>query len=205
MYNLFITTPSRYYCYARTMIGAQQKIDECAECGRKYIVSSTISEDSFLLIEGGSKLPDFLQFCDVGLYLFISSTVIDVFKENIISGYSVERTIPLFREVTGKLQKVDGAHYYSLKVTGKVDFDLKAMHLKKKHICNSCGKFDWSIQKLSVVDTKFDMDTWDQSDICRISSLPGCIVCSDKVANLINLKKLTGVHIQEEKDAFRIR
>lgn len=205
MYNLFVTRPSRSYCYAWTMHGAQHEIGECAECGRKTLVASNINEDSFLVIEGGKKLPDFLEFCGVGAYLLVSSTVVDVFTENNISGYFIEKTLPLFRDVKGQMLKVDGIQYYSLKVTGTVDFDLKAMHLKKKHICKSCGHFDWSIQRLSSVDTKFDMDTWDQSDICRISSSPGHIVCSDKVVELINQRKLTGVQIQEEKDAFRIR
>lgn len=204
MYNLFVTRPSRYYCYAWTMSGVRHEIVECAECGRKTLAASSINEDAFLVIEGGRKLPDFLEFCGVGIYLFVSSTVIDVFKENDISGYFIDKAIPLFREVKGEMQKVDDVLYYSLKVTGKVDFDLKAMHLKKKHLCNSCGQFDWSIQRLSVIDTKLDMATWDQSDVCRVSSSPGHIVCSDKAAELIVQKKLTGVHIQEEKDTFRI-
>lgn len=205
MYNLFITTPSRYYCYAWTMIGAQHEMIECAKCGRKTLNSFSISDNAFLLIEGGKKLPDFLQFCSVGLYFFVSSTVVNLFEENNISGYYVEKAIPLFREVKGEMKIVDDAQYYSLKVTGQVDFDLKAMHLKKKNLCNSCGQFDWSIQRLSIVDTKLDMNTWDQSDICRVSSSPGHIVCSDKVAQLIDQKKLTGVHMQEEKNMFRIR
>jgi len=206
MYRLFITRPNRYYCYVRTMIGEQREISECAECGRKFYSSVKMTDDAFLLIEGGKKVPDFLDKSQGGLDLYVSSIVIDLFEANNISGYRVEKEIPLFREVKkDKFQKVDDVRYYGLTITGKIDFDLKAMHLKKKHVCNSCGRFDWSIQRLSAIDTKLDMSTWDQSDICSVSSSPGHIVCSDKVKNLIDQKKLTGVHIQEEKDMFRLR
>lgn len=204
MYNLFITSTNRY-CYARTMLGAPHTFAICTECGRKNIHFLPISEQASLLIEGGKRFPDFLSFGDVGQYFLVSDTVVSVFEANAVSGYYVEKALPVYREVRGELQKVDDIQYFLLKVIGKVDFDLKAMHLKKKCVCKSCGRFDWSIQKLSIVDTKLDMNTWDQCDICRVSSSPGFIVCSEKVANLINQKKLTGVYIQNEKDIFRNR
>ena len=204
MYHLFITSSNRY-CYARTMVGASHTFDTCAECGRKNIRFLPISEQAFLWIEGGKRFPDFLSFGDVGQYLFVSPAVISVFETNAVSGYHVEKSLPVYRESHGEMQKIDDIQYYSLNVTGQVDFDLKAMHLKKKHLCKSCGNFDWSIQRLSIVDAKLDLNTWDQSDLCRVSSLPGSLVCSEKTADLIHQNKLSGVYIQDEKDMFRIR
>ena len=109
----------------------------------------------------------------------------------------------MYRLHNGEL--IEAPHsYYLLNINGSIDFDLKAMSLKKKNVCAACGQFDWSRQRLSIIKTVFDMDAWDKSDLCRIASFPGYVVCSEKVKNIIEKHGFTGVVFQSEDSIFRI-
>ena len=93
---------------------------------------------------------------------------------------------------------------YSVNITGSIDFDLKAMALKKKNRCPSCGQFDWSRQRLYLIKTVFDMNTWDGSDLCRIDSFPGFIVCTEKVKGVIEKYRFKGSELRAEDRIFGI-
>ena len=95
-------------------------------------------------------------------------------------------------------------HYYSLNIFGTVDFNLKAMALKRKHLCVSCGQFEWSRQRLYLIDAVLDANTWDGSDLCRIVSFPGHVVCTEKIKAAAEEYQLTGFIFQNEADIFKV-
>lgn len=192
----------RGYCYVcRNLAIMSQTSEKCPECGRGINYSVQKTGDDALLVEGGRYYPDFFMYHgDV----YVSAKAVELFESNAISGYSVESEVAIFKEEKRELRRIEDVRYYYLNITGSVDLDLEAMKLKKKHVCPACGRFDWSRQRLHVFDAKLDMDTWNQSDLCRIASFPGVTVCTEKVAELVTRHKLKGVILKDEKDIFRL-
>ena len=60
----------------------------------------------------------------------------------------------------------------------------------QEEICSSCGRFEWNRQRLYPL--YLDEETWDGSDICRVESIPGYIVCTERVVDLVKRQKLKG-------------
>ncbi len=204
MFGLFIDYSERKYCYAHESLSvAKYHIDKCQNCGRNIIRElSTIQESEFIL-DGGKQYTDFLFYGGGGLYFLISNRVLDAFIEHGITGYDQVSEVSLYRERKNALVKQD-VSYYSANITGSIDFDLKAMALKRKNRCSYCNQFDWSRQRLAIIKTVFDMDTWDKSDLCRITSFPGHIVCTEKVKDIVEEYQFSGVVFQREDSIFRI-
>lgn len=204
MFGLSVGSSNRY-CYAvKNFASHGYEYRQCPECGRTIAFPLPKDKEDTLMIEGGKLFPDFLSFGGSGVHLYVSSNVVRIFEANAISGFNVDKCIPIFRNIKGKNMLISNVSYYSINIIGEIDLDLKFMNLKKKKLCNLCGQFDWNRQRLSILDAKLDYDTWDKSDLCRLSSFPGYIVSSDKVAELIKYHNLTGVYLQAEKDIFRI-
>ena len=138
---------------------------------------------------GGSKYPDHLEFTGAGgAPLLLSRRAADAFRENGITG--IEETVPVqtVRE-SGPLP--EGAPEYVLaRVRGRIELDLPKMGLKKKKLCRVCGGFEWNRQRLSPL--LLDASTWDGSDLCRIDSIPGYVICTDRVVALVKKQKLKG-------------
>ena len=161
---------------------------QCEACGR------TLSQWSFsgphhLLLEGGPKYPDRLEFTGAGgAPLLLSRRAADAFRENGITG--IEETVPVqTAQESGPLP--EGAPEYVLvRICGRIDLDLPKMGLKKKKLCRVCGGFEWNRQRLSPL--LLDASAWDGNDLCRVDSIPGYVICTDNVVALVKKQKLKG-------------
>lgn len=204
MYGLSIDYSERKYCYAqRNLAFAGCEFRKCSICGRQIAEEKPKNQQDTFVIEGGKQFPDFLYYGGVGLYFLVSERVMKAFEEHEVTGYDIAIQVPVYRNKNNTL--IEQSHlYYQLNIVGSVDFDLKAMSLKRKNLCTACGQFDWSRQRLSIIKTEFDTDTLDNSDLCRISSFPGYIACSEKVKNIIEKNGFNGVVFQNEDSLFRI-
>lgn len=162
----------------------------CSECGRNIIVPQYIEETPHLVLEGGRLFPDLLQFCGAGDRLFIvSERTLDLFEKGKVSGYSNSGQCKI--EYVSRSKDPDAVPiYYRLKIYGKVDLNLAAMHLKKKRKCNVCSQFEWN--RTRIYPRIIDMDTWDGSDICLLDSIPGLKLCSEKIVHIVETNHLTG-------------
>lgn len=203
MYGLNIEYSERKYCYAQKNLAfGGYTFSECPSCGRQIAEELPKTQQDAFVIEGGKQYPDFLYYGGAGLYFLISDRVMRAFDEQGVTGYDSATQVSVYRLHNGDL--IEAPHsYYLLNINGSIDFDLKAMSLKKKNVCVACGQFDWSRQRLSIIKTVFDMDTWDKSDLCRIESFPGYVVCSEKVKKIIEKFGFNGVTFQAEDSIFR--
>ena len=170
----------------------------CAQCGRTVATPQYSDDVPRLILEGGSVYPDYLQFCGAGKQMFlVSEKVLNLFDENKDSGYSEPQ--PIFAEtISLKKCAMPIPNYYSLRITGRIDLDTAAMHLKKKKTCPKCNQFEWSRMRLEPLLP--DPATWDGSDLCLLSSIPGYRLCTDRVKKLIVKQKLTGFSFKAQQD-----
>lgn len=204
MYGLNIDYSERKYCYAQKNLAfGGYTFSKCPGCGRQIAEEHLKTQQDAFVIEGGKQYPDFLYYGGAGLYFLVSDKVMRAFEEQGVAGYDSATRVSVYRLHNDELAE-DTHSYYLLNINGSVDFDLKAMSLKRKNLCASCDQFDWSRQRLSIIKTVFNMDTWDNSDLCRIASFPGYVVCSEKVKNIIEKNGFTGVVFQSEDSIFRL-
>ena len=161
---------------------------QCEACGR------TLSQWSFsgphhLLLEGGPKYPDRLEFTGAGgSPLLLSQRAAAVFRQNGITGIAEFVPVRTARE-SGPLPE-DAPEYVLARICGRIELDLGKMCLKKKRLCSVCGSFEWNRQRLSPL--YLDASTWDGSDLCRVNSIPGYVVCTDRVVALVKKQKWKG-------------
>ncbi len=205
MYGFDISYSERKYCYAQenlSRVGYQ--FEKCPYCGRDIARELPKTQPDAYVIEGAKAYPDFLYYGGGGINFLVSEKVVNIFTQQGVTGFDLVTTVPLFRNNRGNLILQEDAKYFSVNITGSIDFDLKAMSLRRKNLCSLCGQFDWNIQRLYIIKTVLDMESWDQSDLCRIASFPGHIVCSDKVKDIISEHKLKGVLFREEDRLFQI-
>ena len=147
-----------------------------------------------LILEGGKRYPDYLQFCGAGEPLvLLSQRAVDVFKQNAITGFSYKEAVLVCDEEGEPLP--DATQYFAMEVRGRAEPDFGAMHLKRKHCCPQCGQFSWNRQRLEPLI--LDRDFWDGSDICRIESVPGYCICSERFQKLVEENGLTGFSFWE--------
>ena len=204
MLGLFVCNPQGKYCYAHEKLGrGGYHFEKCQVCGRNIAHPLPPTGEEGYILEGGKQFPDFLGYGGGGIYFIISDRVLNAFGENGVTGYDKAVEVPVYRKYRRELIRQD-AVYYSVNITGSIDFDLKAMALKKKNRCPSCGQFDWSRQRLYLIKTVFDMNTWDGSDLCRIDSFPGHIVCTEKVKGVIEKYRFAGAELRTEDRIFCI-
>lgn len=160
----------------------------CSACGR------TLSEWTFagphrLILEGGPGYPDRLEFTGAGGPLFLlSGRAAAVFAENGITGITDTAPVRTEREDGDLPEAAPG--YLLTRIGGRIDLDLLKMCLKKKRRCPVCGGFEWNRQRFHPL--YLDKSTWDGSDICRVTSIPGYVVCTAGVVELIKTQKLRG-------------
>ena len=127
----------------------------------------------------------------------VSEKVLNLFDENKVSGYSEPQLI--FAEtISLKKCATPIPNYYSLRITRRIDLDTAAMHLKKKKTCPKCNQFEWRRMRLEPLLP--DPATWDGSDLCLLSSIPGYRLCTDRVKELIVKHKLTGFSFKAQQD-----
>lgn len=203
MFGLDINYSDKKYCYAQRNLaftGYTSKV--CPMCGRNIIIPNATLQKNEFIIEGGQSYPDFLDYRGAGTYFLISQNALQLFVENKITGFDHYEKVSILREAD-ITPDIDKRVYFMLSINGTIDFNLKAMTLKKKRLCLSCNQYDWNIQRLSMLKTVLNIDTWDGTDLCRINSFPGFIVCSDRLKNLVEEHKLTGLRFSDENSIFK--
>jgi len=177
------------YAYKNvSFIGYDRSI--CPQCSRQVATPQYKADAPHLILEGGRAYPDFLQFCGAGdrLYL-VSEKALNLYEKNGITGYSGYRLVT----IEHVQQHNNGPHhpeYYCLDITGRIDLDIAAMHIKKKKTCSLCKQYEWSRARLEPIF--LDRTTWDGSDLCLVNSIPGFKVCSESLKELTQSQKLTG-------------
>lgn len=164
----------------------------CTDCGRIVSKFKYRSHCPVLLVEGGTEMPDLLQFCGAGKRLFlVSQKALDVFQKNIIEGYDICAKVHWMRVNDASCLEESGAEvYYSLEITGAISLDLEQMQLRQKRLCKECGEFEWSRQKLGPYILQ--ESSWDGSDLCYIKQFPGMWVCTTRFKEIMINNQLTG-------------
>ena len=188
-YLLIINDEHKYrYAYKdASLLGIKKSV--CNTCGRE--LSSWSFDGSHRLVsEGGAEYPDRLMFTGAGGPLFIlSDTAVQAFEKNGITGISESSPIDILQEEA--LPLTDAPPQYMLaQISGKIELDFKKMGLKKKKLCASCGRFEWNRQRLYPLF--LNEETWDGSDFCKVESIPGYIICTNRVVQLVKEQKLKG-------------
>ena len=175
------------YAFQDTALDSLEQ-GKCEACGRTRSRWRFSGSHHFLL-EGGPKYPDRLEFTGAGgAPLLLSRRAADAFRENGIAG--IDETVPV-RTARESGDLPEGTPEYVLaRVRGRIELDLSKMGLKKKKLCRVCGGFEWNRQRLSPL--LLDASTWDGSDLCRVDSIPGYVICTDRVVALVKKQKLKG-------------
>ncbi len=171
-----------------SLIGYSRSI--CSQCNREIAIPQYKETAPYLLLEGGNTSPDFLQFCGAGRQLcLVSEKALDIFENNRISGYAGSQLVSCEneRQISSVTQF---PRYYSMHISGRIELNTAAMHIKKKRVCSHCGQYEWSRMRLEPYI--LDLSTWDGSDLCLVDSIPGFRVCTDKLKEIIQKHKLTG-------------
>lgn len=183
------------YAYKDVSFVAFRK-SECEGCGR-MVAEMDFNGPHCLVAEGGPRYPDYLPFTGAGAQLFIvSERAAQVFRDNMLGGIAEFTPIQVMKEKNGELIPLpqDAPQYVLVEVSGRIDLNFQKMCLKKKGLCKVCGSFEWNRQRLYPLFV--DERTWDGSDLCRIESIPGYIVCTDQVVQQIKRHKLKGFTFQ---------
>ena len=176
----------RYAWNDQALLGIDRTV--CPQCNRSISKLQYKDGVPHFLLAGGSTCPDYLQHCSSGLRFLVSEKTLDLFEQHGITGYSSYQ--PVTTEHADKKSSIQCPNYYCLDISGKVELDFAAMHLKKKRKCPACGQFDWSRRRFEP--RILDENVWDGSDLCRVDSMPGWVVCSQRTKELIVKHKLKG-------------
>lgn len=162
---------------------------DCPVCGRRISTPYYSDDVPNLLLEGGRQYPDYLSFCGAGRQMFLlSEKALEIFEKCNVSGYAGYQLIET-NDFTTK-DKRFCCKYYSLNITGRVDLDMAMMHIKKKRLCAECNQFTWSRTRLQPYF--LDQNSWDGSDLCLLTSIPGYKLCTSRVKDIIERFRLTG-------------
>lgn len=117
-----------------------------------------------------------------------------------MSGY--DHAEPVTVEPRGMNKDGSPIDYFQLNICGRAELDFKAMFLKKKKYCAVCGQYEWNRQRFypRVVDG----NSWDGSDLARVVSITGWILCSDKVRKIVKKHKLKGFVFTEARTSAQL-
>lgn len=166
----------------------------CPGCGRQNAEFCYEDGPHSLMLEGGKAYPDLLAYTGAGeQMLILSAPAVDILLAEGISGFSAKEKV-MVSDVTGEIL-FNAPDYFLLSVGGRIELDLAAMGLKKKKLCPQCGQFEWNRQRLYPL--VLDMAAWDGSDLCRVESIPGYFVCSDRFADIVKKHGLTGFSLNK--------
>ena len=196
-------TGSGVYRYAQKDLSfAGWKEVICPGCGRRVSLPVYSESNPVLVLEGGKKYPDFLQFCGAGSLsnggrlIVLSEKALTVFREEGISGMGECKPVAFDSSEASRYCVDDAPAYYALNITGSVDLDYSAMsNLKRKNFCPTCRQFDWSRKQFGRFI--LDANTWSGHDICRLASMPGVVFASEKLKRVVRKHKLTNFCFSE--------
>lgn len=194
MFYIIRSSSLSKHCYAWNNLSfIDWKSSVCENCGR-VVHEACIAESNMALeLDGGKEYPDYLQFTGAGPCLFLlSKHAFEIFSENHITGITGVQPVTLswIKSKSKRAFSSPVPEYYSIDIEGRIDYCLKAMFLKKKKHCQTCGQFEWNRERRPAVVVS--EGTWNGSDLCRISSVPGFSICTQKVFDVIKANKLTG-------------
>lgn len=163
----------------------------CPACGRMMPSFLYNEQSRSLLLEGGKEFPDLLAFTGAGEPLFLlSGYASEVLEKEKITGISGKKEVKICLE-DGR----EAPRYFAMEIMGSIDLHFLEMRLKKKKLCHRCGQFQWNRQRIEPI--VLSRDSWDGSDLCRVKSLPGFVVCSDRFAETVRKNKLRGFCLTE--------
>ena len=130
----------------------------------------------------------------------LSGKALSLFEQNRISGISGKERIRVLEKHNDQWIDItdDSPDYWLIELDGEAELDFSAMGLKKKHKCDYCGQFVWNRQRLYPLI--LDTNKWNGRDLCRIQSIPGYVVCAEKVKHLVEEHGLSGFDFTLLKD-----
>lgn len=189
------------YISQNTAFVGYDRSEKCSECGREIVKLQYSGAEARYEVLGGSTYPDYIQYSGAGEQPFIiSEKALKLFAENNVSGY--DHAEPVTVEPRGMNKDGSPIDYFQLNICGRAELDFKAMFLKKKKYCAVCGQYEWNRQRFypRVVDG----NSWDGSDLARVVSIPGWILCSDKVRKIVKKHKLKGFVFTEASTSAQL-
>ena len=196
----YVTYPWDYY---------DTKETKCDSCGRTIQNIQLNYWPPRFSLEGAKKYPDLLIVVtpfENKCGMIISEKALQVFQTENISGFFAEPIEVCDNPKNAKSAKsaiaLDVPNYYYIYINGNISLDYQKMHYRKKNVCNECGQYTWSRQKIG--ESALDYSTWDQSDICKLTDYPNIFVCTQRVIDAIKQNKLKGFAKASEKDIFRV-
>ena len=130
----------------------------------------------------------------------LSGKALSLFEQNRISGISGKERIRVLEKHNDQWIDItdDSPDYWLIELDGEAELDFSAMGLKKKHKCDYCGQFVWNRQRLYPLI--LDTNKWNSSDLCRIKSIPGYVICTERVKYLVEEHGLSGFDFTLLKD-----
>lgn len=168
----------------------------CEKCNREVVTMRHIDTSHCLVLEGGKKYPDLLGFHGAGELMFIvSEKTLSIFENHHISGISGSEQVDIVEHYQGKLVPSPKTvpNYHLLHISGMIELDFASMALKKKKKCDCCGQFVWNRNKFRPLI--LNPHEWEGSDLCRVTSIPGYVVCTEAVARVVDEYSLTGFEL----------
>lgn len=198
LFRLTHDSKSKYtYVYRnKSLLGLKKSI--CDACGRSIVVTEYSAGDRELVLDRGKEYPDYLQYCDAGNgYFLLSHHAIEVLLSNCISGiYKTERVLLIEQESYNKSVSHSVIPVYeNTRISGRAELHFEQMFLKKKNYCSLCGQFEWNRKRIPPL--VISSHSWDGSDLCIVTSMPGEIVCSKKFVEIVRKNKLSGFSFEE--------
>lgn len=183
---------NKYVCKNLSILGCEESI--CQSCGREIPNIIYDEHDRYrLLINGGKKFPDILEYAYVGPRLFIiSERTLSLFLQEQVSGIMSYELVRLFIREGKDIVPVDPAvgKYYVLHLSGSIELNYPAMFLKKKRVCNDCGKYDLNRQR--SIPYVVDSETWNKCELCTVKTFPWAVICTERIVKMIKKNRLKG-------------
>lgn len=134
-----------------------------------------------------------------GRYLLLSERAVEAFSREGITGLEDCQRVTILTAEGASHDVADAPNYYLADISGTIDLNGPAMsNLRKKNMCPACGKFRWSHQRLSPL--RVDSASWNGKDLCRLTSIPGCVICTEKVRETVKKYRLTNFAFTELPD-----
>jgi hypothetical protein len=174
------TNYSRGWAFASKIYPlSDEKIIDCELCGRR---GRYPTREFAVDLEGGNKLPDFLQ-CSAYPLMIVSQKVVDDWKSEGISGFSFYlvtiRNIPFPKK------------YYHVVIEGECEADLETMGFEIVKQCPNCSEVFFD--KPLWINTNFFIkhQSWDGKDLFTARYFPRIVLCTEKLLETARRNKHT--------------
>jgi len=169
----------------------------CTACGKIQLNDVVVPHK----LDSGRYYPDFMHIDDWVTYSVLSERFINTCKDAGLTGLCVKSEFVLLNKDETPIAEPE-MRYFAVEFTGKIRFDLKAMHLKLKHSCN-CGYKQWNREKMG--DVFYDESSWSGDDFSTVEDNPHWLVCTQRVLDVLHKHKFRGIQVSYGHDLFRLR